>query len=386
MKPLLILADDLTGAADSAARCRYAGFAATIFLQPPQPPLPNGVIAFTSDSRHLSAEDAADRVRAVTALLSALDVRWYKKIDSTLRGNLGSEMDALLDLGMASCAVICPSFPAQGRALINGLLVAPGITAQIHLPTLLKTQSRRTVAHLALEDVRSTGAAQKLGALIADGASLIVADAAEHADLEAVLVAVETAAADVLLCGSAGLIGAWAEREARAAARSAPVPQMEAPVGERSGSLLVIGSGSGMGQRQIETLRSQRAVTVWTVELGASFDGAGDTMLLHLPPPAQDAVLDGPQARVLAEWLADAATQVIARTPPSLLILSGGDTAVHVLARLGIEQLSVIQELLPGMPLCTGVDNQGRGYRIVLKPGSFGQEETLITLLDLIRS
>jgi uncharacterized protein YgbK (DUF1537 family) len=386
MKPLLILADDLTGAADSAARCRHAGFAATIFLQPPQPPFPGDVLAFTSDSRHLSAEDAADRVRTITAPLSALDVRWYKKIDSTLRGHLGSELDALLDLGMASCALICPAFPAQGRALIDGMLVAPGVTAQIHLPTLLKTQSRRAVAHLVLEDVRNGEPAEKLRNLIANGASLIVADAAEHVDLESVLTAVEAVAADVLLCGSAGLIGAWAEREARAAARSAPVPQMEIPFDEKSGCLLVIGSGSVMAQRQIEMLLSSRPVTAWTVSPGASYDGAGETMLLHLPPPAPGAMLDGPQARVLAERLADAAEQVIARTTPSLLILSGGDTAVHVLARLGIERLTVLAELLPGMPLCTAVDNQGRGYKIVLKPGSFGRDDTLITLLDLIRN
>jgi uncharacterized protein YgbK (DUF1537 family) len=344
------------------------------------------VLAFTSDSRHLSAEDAADRVRTITAPLSALDVRWYKKIDSTLRGHLGSELDALLDLGMASCALICPAFPAQGRALIDGMLVAPGVTAQIHLPTLLKTQSRRAVAHLVLEDVRNGEPAEKLRNLIANGASLIVADAAEHVDLESVLTAVEAVAADVLLCGSAGLIGAWAEREARAAARSAPVPQMEIPFDEKSGCLLVIGSGSVMAQRQIEMLLSSRPVTAWTVSPGASYDGAGETMLLHLPPPAPGAMLDGPQARVLAERLADAAEQVIARTTPSLLILSGGDTAVHVLARLGIERLTVLAELLPGMPLCTAVDNQGHGYKIVLKPGSFGRDDTLITLIDLIRN
>jgi uncharacterized protein YgbK (DUF1537 family) len=161
---------------------------------------------------------------------------------------------------------------------------------------------------------------------------------------------------------------------------------MEIPFDEKSGCLLVIGSGSVMAQRQIEMLLSSRPVTAWTVSPGASYDGAGETMLLHLPPPAPGAMLDGPQARVLAERLADAAEQVIARTTPSLLILSGGDTAVHVLARLGIERLTVLAELLPGMPLCTAVDNQGHGYKIVLKPGSFGRDDTLITLIDLIRN
>ncbi|MEZ4639796.1 MAG: four-carbon acid sugar kinase family protein [Caldilineaceae bacterium] len=127
-----MLADDLTGAADSAARCRHAGFSAAIFLQPPQPPLPADANALTSDSRHLPAHDAAQRVRAVAAPLADLDARWYKKIDSTLRGNLGSELDALLDLGIGDCAVICPAFPAQGRALIDGSRSPRRLGAQIH--------------------------------------------------------------------------------------------------------------------------------------------------------------------------------------------------------------------------------------------------------------
>ncbi|MEZ4830603.1 MAG: four-carbon acid sugar kinase family protein [Caldilineaceae bacterium] len=386
MKPLLILADDLTGAADSAARCRHAGFSAAIFLQPPQPPLPADANALTSDSRHLPAHDAAQRVRAVAAPLADLDARWYKKIDSTLRGNLGSELDALLDLEIGDCAVICPAFPAQGRALIDGSLIAPGVSAQVHLPTLLAAQSRRAVAHLSLAEVRSDSAARRLHEISASGAQLIVADAAQDADLEAVLTAVDAATPKTLLCGSAGLIGAWAAREAKAAARSVPVPQIETSPTKDAACLLVIGSGSSMAQRQIETLLAQRTVTAWTVAPDVTCDGAGDTMLLCLPSPAAGAVLDGPQARALAAQLADAAVQVIKRTAPSSLVLSGGDTAMHVLARLGVERLTVITELLPGMPLCTAVDSQDRAYRIVLKPGSFGTEDTLITLLELIRN
>ncbi len=384
MKPLLILADDLTGAADSAARSRHAGFPATIFLQPPRLPLPDGVIAFTSDSRHLSAQEAAARTRAAVASLADLDVRWYKKIDSTLRGNLGSEIDALLDLKIAPCAVICPAFPAQGRALIDGVLVAPGVTAQIHLPALLRSQSRRRVATLSLDDLRGEGAAQMLREKIDHGGQLIVADAAQDTDLHHILSAVHAATPDALLCGSAGLVGALTAQEARSAPRSAPIHR--AKQNENKGALLVIGSGSAMARRQIETLRSRQSVTAWTVSAGAVFEGAGDTMLLHLPPPAQDALLDGPQARALAELLADGAEQILAQRRPSLLILSGGDTAMQVLARLGIDRLTVLAELLPGMPLCVGQDVQGRWFDIVMKPGSFGQDDTLITLLDLVEN
>ena len=93
MRYLKILADDLTGAADTAARCRHFGMPATIFLDIPELPLPPGALAFTSDSRHLPADEAARQARNTAARLPRLNAQWYKKIDSTLRGNIGSELD-----------------------------------------------------------------------------------------------------------------------------------------------------------------------------------------------------------------------------------------------------------------------------------------------------
>src|SRR5687767_14292754 len=92
---ILIQADDLTGAADCAARCHHAGLPATIALRPPSGAWPGGVCALSSDSRWLAPDMAAQRVRALLAgLPSTGGARWYKKIDSTLRGNIGAELDA----------------------------------------------------------------------------------------------------------------------------------------------------------------------------------------------------------------------------------------------------------------------------------------------------
>jgi hypothetical protein len=78
--PLLILADDVTGAADSAARAHAAGLPTTIVLAG-RIPL-GGAAALTSDSRHLLVESAAARV-AETVLSAAAPPAavWYKKID-----------------------------------------------------------------------------------------------------------------------------------------------------------------------------------------------------------------------------------------------------------------------------------------------------------------
>ncbi|MBX2997610.1 MAG: four-carbon acid sugar kinase family protein [Caldilineaceae bacterium] len=383
MKSLLILADDLTGAADCAARCRYGGLSTVIDLQPPQPPLPVGAIAFTSDSRHLSAADAARRVAEIAAPLRSLDAHWYKKIDSTLRGNLGAELDALLDQLGRTCALICPAFPAQGRGLEDGYLIAPGLPpSSISLPQRLAESSHRPMEAIPLAAVRSNDLALRLAEATARGSQLLAVDARTDADLHQILNAVESALPDALLCGSAGLIGALALRLGQCG--SAVDDPALRPVGDLR-ALLIVGSGSEMAHRQIETFCAARPATRLIV--GPTRSPTADLdpsrpLLIHLPSPATGVILDGPLARRWAEALAAAAIPLIERIAPNLLILSGGDTAVSVLSRLGIDRLTVLAELLPGMPLCHGNSDAGRSYFVIMKPGSFGDETTFLTLLD----
>lgn len=397
MDPILILADDLTGAADTAARCRSAGLPATICLTPPGQPLPAGVVAFTSDSRHLPPDEAARRVRDVAAPLAGVDALWYKKIDSTLRGNIGAELDALLDLLDAPAALVCPAFPAQGRGTVNGHLVAPGgPPVGIHLPSRLGEQSHHPVQAFSLEDVRSGELGERFqrrdaktrGAVLSqskvrrgdeESRRLLVVDAMTDADL-ALIVDAAGSIPGLLLCGSAGLIGEVAKRSGTL---SDP-PGFGKPGGSDGSALVVVGSGSAMAHRQIERLLADRADTArLVVEDDSSSPPSPDAalVLLHQPRPAPDAVLDGPTARRLAERLAECAQAQMAANRPDLLILVGGDTAVAVLSRLGVQRLDVQAELLPGMPLCTAFVAR-RPLRVVMKPGSFGDEDVLTVLLE----
>jgi uncharacterized protein YgbK (DUF1537 family) len=376
---IAILADDLTGAADCAARSRHAGLTAAIALHPPPGPLAD-VTAFTSDSRHLQPAAAAEQVRgSIAAWQDHAGVVWYKKIDSTLRGNPGGELDAALDALDRAHAVICPAFPAHGRGLQNGSLVMAGAQPLLHLPTLLEAQSCRPVAALSLADVRAGAAhlAQRL-AQVSAGAALLVVDAMTDDDLRCIVAATERALPAALLCGSAGLLGALAERHAGAVHAE---PDVE--VQESGPALLVIGSGSAVARRQIAHLR-QHGVHVDVIGAADWTHDTGDT-LICLPEAPPHLALDGPEARRSSERLADAAAAWIARHQPGLLVLSGGDTAMAVLRRLHVERLDVLREVLPGMPLAEGRGADGRRFMVVLKAGSHGDERALVTILHRVR-
>lgn len=187
----------------------------------------------------------------------------------------------------------------------------------------------------------------------------------------------------LLLCGSAGLIGEVAKRQVG----GADLPGFKKPGRSDGSALVVVGSGSPIAHRQIEGLLAaypDAARLIIETDNPPSAPPDASLLLLHQPPPQSGAVLDGPEARRRANLLADAALAQNERNPPDLLLLVGGDSAVAVLSRLGVERLTVQRELLPGMPLCTATVN-GRELGVVMKPGSFGDERALVELLGKVK-
>jgi uncharacterized protein YgbK (DUF1537 family) len=333
-----------------------------------------GAMAFTSDSRHLAPLLAAQFVQHLLSQLEPLHgQRWYKKIDSTLRGNLGAELDATLAALGRTHALICPAFPAQRRGLRHGRLVCDTtIATPIDLPTRLAEQSQRPIALVTLDRVRGTPAelANDLRGC-AQHASLIVCDGIADADLDAITVASRLALPDALLCGSAGLFGALAAQHS---------PAVAEPIVDLSGRrvLIVIGSGSAMAHRQLQELQDRYHTAI----VGADDALSAAITLLHLPPPPANAILDGPQARAMAEQLAITASQAIRTMQPDLLMIIGGDTAMALLTQLAITELHIQHELLPGISLSSALAHSGEQYQVILKAGSFGDSTTLADLLD----
>ncbi len=384
----------IPGTADTAARCHHAGWPATIAVTPPEPTLPVGALTVNTDSRQLPAAEAAARVNTICAPLvhaaaARDDVIWYKKIDSTLRGNLGAELDALMALCRAPAAVVCPAFPEQGRGLEQGYLVHAGVVRHdLHLPTLLRRQSTHAVGTLALGDVRrdGPGLAATMGNLVAAGTTVLVADAMVEDDLDAILAATASVPG-ALFCGSAGLMGALARSHTPPVTSAPARAATTAPRFSRI--LVVVGSGSAMAHEQIRTLAAQP--DVGHVIIGpdgppsaADVAAWAAVTVMHLPQPTPHTVLDGPTARALAAQLAGAAQSGVAQHRPDLLMLVGGDTAISLLSRLGVTRLEVMRELQPGIPLTRTLLPDGTDLHVVLKAGNHGRAETLHELVHLL--
>ncbi len=433
---LLIIADDVTGAADSAARCHHAGLTVAIDLFPtggtPSSQLfSTTAVALSTDSRFLPPPIAAERVSAIVANFvrqftgvepTDQPIRWYKKIDSTLRGNIGAELAAMLPLvtpdGCIAQAIVAPAFPAQQRTLVDGYLRYAQLPPHaLHLPTLLTEQCALSVTTISLATVRAGFDLLQKALLDAQaaGQTLIVVDAESEQDLECLTVATACTLPHALFCGSAGLVGVLAAQMVRQLGSPSSVESdsgqlvtdaltIAESANRHHPMLAVVGSGSSVAQQQVDYLRGISAVTVWevdpttpasplaetlkespqrTVDRSAHNAKETQTIALHLPTPAANVTLEGPLARQYAATLANAALTLIDQHRPETVVIVGGDTAVHLLQRMGIRQLRVLEELLPGMPVTVGRDSQGRAYRIILKAGNHGDVTTLATLLQL---
>ena len=132
MDNIVIIADDLTGAADTGVQfCPFYDDTVLIsYLQLSNTATldPGSATALYTNSRALDMMSAHARLRSVARRLKKLEPLWiYKKIDSCLRGNPGAETEALMDELAYDVSFIAPAFPEMGRTTVDGTHLVHGI-------------------------------------------------------------------------------------------------------------------------------------------------------------------------------------------------------------------------------------------------------------------
>ena len=134
MPQIAIIADDLTGAADTGARFAQAGLVTIVALSPEASCPESDVRAISTESRHLAQDQAVTMARLAAERVRVAcqpdEVAWaYKKIDSTLRGHPGLELAAVMEVLDLERVLVAPAFPAQGRTTVGGQQLVDGTPA-----------------------------------------------------------------------------------------------------------------------------------------------------------------------------------------------------------------------------------------------------------------
>jgi uncharacterized protein YgbK (DUF1537 family) len=396
--PVWVVADDLTGAADSGVAFAEAGGPVRLLLTPVTSPgqAPGAVTVVDMATRELSELDARQRMRVLADRLGGDDVV-FKKVDSILRGHIAAEVAELRDRLSDRLVVIAPAFPAAGRTTVSAVQHVHGTPLHLSgawsfeptappcsLPALF---APIPVTSLSLADVRSPTV--RLTSLLRTAAAarrLAICDATSDQDLHAIARAGHAAGQPVLWVGSAGLAAALASElpdvQARLGQVDATPPTIRPPRDPRF--LAVVGSASSLARRQALALAAEGARSL---ELPARVLAQADNSALQelaavvsTAAEAGNTVVSitgeaGPRSpAAVSEGLAVVTARAAATS--GLLLLTGGATARAVLLRAGLTCLDILGELGPGVVLLTPAGESQQ--LIVTKAGAFGDDQTLI--------
>lgn len=389
MKSAVVIADDLTGAADTGVGFTRAGLTVTVVFSAEES-LPGDVLVYTTESRYVGESEARKRIHSLIPRIKEAGFI-YKKIDSTLRGYPGAELGEIVaGLGVEKL-LVAPAFPAQGRTTVAGKQYINGIplertsfqgeVANSDLTCLFR-DCGRPIQSVSLNRLRSHPS--RLQALFSSpGPALIIGDAETDLDLQ-ILAGAAIQSGLRLFCGSAGLAAALADHFPKQlpALERPPFRRQEGPV------LAIAGSRNPV---TVDQVIAARDAGVWVVELPP------DLECVHAQPPqwvidavspglsrGQDLLLttsrsvDAPCGpRGVAERLAQCAAYFASRHEIGGLVLTGGDVAMAVISGLSASGVKLWGEISSGIPLGSLVGGVSPDLAVITKAGGFGGKDAL---------
>ena len=351
------------------------------------------VIVVVTDSRHLPAAAASHRLDAAARWLMRQGIHsFYKKTDSAARGPLAAELAALARVKPTCAVYFVPAFPRLGRTVTDGVLYIDGVPvaetafakdprSPIHTSSLLTSLRQQT-------DVPVTQSSGKREA----SATLVLCDGTTDDDVRA---SVDTAQRDgARIAGPAGALEAL-------------LPHLDLDVSEplqsrmdRSSVLIVAGSCHPVTQAQINHAESAGACVIHLVPpysmenhplpdssntfmtmTQAAWRQRRPVILCTARRPVDVALAARHQQGLdihvyteqITQYLVATATRLLHTLDPSLITVCGGATSQAMIDALGIDRLTLLREIEPGIGLCRA----HTGHMLAIKNGAFGKVDAL---------
>lgn len=426
-----VIADDLTGANDTALQFFLKGSNTEILLgydDELQNHVNVGTWAISTETRNIDKNDAAKTVyNTALALKEKLNVEYfYKKIDSTLRGNITYEIFAALEATGAAAAIVAPAYVQEGRITIGGYQLSKGVPIErtdaardpsapiyeSYVPDILKKplgdNAKEMVTSIEL-NVVAKGAgpiAQKLNELIEAGKKIIVMDSVSTVDLEQVVLAMQKTKYEILPCGSAGLAQALAPLwlgDVKINATTKTVPKLPKLILSGSASSLsfsqmekfedsddfsdvsyfipltlkdvIEGVKEHVVKRVLDNLTQNNIVALHVCDLAKEVQSEEGKSLL-----IDEGITKQTLAKKITGYLADLAREV-KKSAEFILICVGGETSQACCREIGANYLQVVDAILPAIPLC--IDSSAQ--LVVTKSGNVGTTSTLIDIMKYFK-
>lgn len=408
MQRYCIIADDFTGANDTGVQLCRRGLAVNVYLHGNIPHDGASVVVDT-ESRALPPQAARERL---DMLLDGMDFSRFdciiKKVDSTLRGAIATEVHTLDQLcGGFDCIVFAPAFPDMGRTTVNGVHRVGGVPVastelardpqnpvhEDNIAALLR-QCYADVVSVGLEEVRR-------GPDMAQG-RVFACDAETNGDLRAVIAAARATGKRVLWVGAAGLADNLLEETRRTPPALAVAGSLSSVTREQVAHAVTAGAAlvgvriyEALGRKELAAALCEEACTLLAqgkdVVLAPSsvcgVCGAGGVGEYEKNAAAAAALglADVDMSVFTRELLGSMACRILRRCAVSGLFLTGGDTAMGFFHQVGVLGSSILEEAATGIPLMRLMGGEFDGLKVITKAGAFGGADALTWALRKLK-
>ncbi len=410
MVKLLIIADDFTGALDTGVQFTARGAATRVVTDTAYDfALTDAEVLVTvAETRHLKPEDAYDVVYCTARNAWEAGIPYiYKKTDSALRGNIGSELKAVADAAGSDTIAFFPAFPKMGRVTRDGVHYVDGVPV-----------AESAFGKDPFEPVKASVVAEIIGMQTGVPVVLHRLDKSVAPDAPGIQVYDATTDEDLVRIGgelgrerlhlSAGCAG-FATALADILGLKGPAPQM--PLLPRA-LFVACGSMNPVTLRQMRTAEEdgfvhihlnpvQKLEPAWLESKDCESkikswleQAAGHRhCILDVNDPegwndtaeyAAEHGLTTENLRVrISTQLAHLMKRLLDGGLDATILCTGGDTLLALMRAVGVAELAPVRELSTGVVL-TNFVYRGKTYYIISKSGGFGEPGLFCELAALV--
>ncbi|MBX9230788.1 four-carbon acid sugar kinase family protein [Coprococcus catus] len=430
MVKLLILADDFTGALDTGVQFSGKGIRTQVVVSGHwvEPDSDCDVIVIDVETRHVPKEKAYEIVNDVCQRAVKYGIRcFYKKTDSALRGNVGSELQAAADAVFGKNIVFVPAFPAMRRITVDGVHYIDGIPVKEsvfgqdlfepvmydRVDELLRATGYRggvigvSKAERKLQTAEDwkTQASEERRQKAAEAAKqqLFLYDAETDADLDEIAEAVSKKSDIPILAGCAGFAAKLPELLKLPVKKSGDVKLKEnlvflcGSVNPITKSQIVYGEKMGIPRIHLKP-EEKLEISYWDQPEGLgkirqlakdgmqhiiidSNDEEGHNDTMEYAAKKGYSIED---VRVrISETLGYLLKKLIDAGMEATYLITGGDTLIGFMKAIGVSELEPVNEIRPGCVL-TSLNYQDKKHYVITKSGGFGQERLIEQLTRIL--
>lgn len=427
---IYIIADDLTGANDTGVQFAKNGYNTKVAILNDELSDINftgeyDVFVIDSETREAEETNARNKLKVI---LKSININEkdivYKKIDSTLRGNVGAEIEEVIKTFKKQFCIISPSYPALQRITVDGNLFVQNKLLEFSayfdkshnknmvsfIPSILKQQTKLAIGRIDLSEVNKGQHAliKLINELIENKKKIIVIDSKNEKNLRDIVSSGMKFADKILFSGSAGLANHLVENFIKKRKINIKIEDNKEPI------LIVGGSKNPVMLDQIHYVTKQMEFAELKIDINQifckekiAFDRYLDKCLEIIKKSQNliiysDAIYNKKElidekimnefklsykelGNKIKEFYGKLTAALIREGRIKNLILTGGDIAVSVCKGLNISELKLVGEILPGIPL-TNAQFNNITLNIITKAGGFGKKETFYELVNVFRN